>query len=76
MKIENPFDTALNVRNIQEPMRGAAVDVTDTLDLAWASVRAVFEEKAEPHHAIAVAELMLRLAGRMSQEDSGTAASR
>lgn len=65
MKVDNPFDRALKVRNPPEPFLSAAVDVTDTLDLAWASVRAVFEEHANPQQAIAVAELMLRAAGRL-----------
>lgn len=65
MKDKNPFDRALEIGRIPEPFRGAAVDVTDTLDLAWCSARAVFEEAATPQHAIQIAELMLRAAGRL-----------
>ncbi len=66
MKDINPFDRALEVRNVREPYLSAAVDVTDTLDLAWCSARAVFEENATPEHAIQIAELMLRAAGRLT----------
>lgn len=65
MKDNNAFDRALEVRRIPDPYRAAAVDVTDTLDLAWLATQAVFEEAATPQHAIQVAELMLRAAGRL-----------
>jgi hypothetical protein len=65
MKTNNPFDRALEVRRVPEPFLGAAVDVTDTLDLAWASAQSVFGELAAPQQAIAIAELMLRAAGRL-----------
>ena len=65
MKVDNPFDRALDVRKVPEPFRSAAVDVTDTLDLAWASARAVFEDAATPQHAIHIAQLMLQAAGRL-----------
>lgn len=68
MKIDNPFDRALEVRNIQEPMRGAAADVTDTLELAWDAARSVFETRARPEHAIALTEMMLRLAGKLPSD--------
>lgn len=65
MDIKNPFDTALANRRIPEPFRGAAVDVTDTLELAWASVRAVFGAAATPEQAVQITALMLQAAGRI-----------
>ena len=65
MEHNSKFDRALETRRVREPYLGAAVDVTDTLDLAWLSAQAVFGAKATPAHAIAVAELMLRAAGRL-----------
>jgi hypothetical protein len=64
MKIDNPFDKALKIRNPAEPIRGALVDVNDTLEFAWDSARAVFEEKATPEHAIEIAKLMVDLIER------------
>lgn len=73
MKIDNPFDAALKTRNVREPFLGAAVDVADTLELAWDAARAVFEDAARPEHAIAVARLMLEAAGRLSSPgDTGS----
>lgn len=62
MKMDNPFDKALNARDIPPHFRAAAVEVTDTLDLAWLAAQSVFEDGARPEHAIAIAELMLRTA--------------
>lgn len=76
MDLDNPFDRALEIRKPMEPFRGAAVDVTDTLDLAWSSAQAVFGKKAEPQHAIAIAELMLRAAGRLDANKSSPPSAR
>lgn len=65
MEHNSKFDRALETRRVPEPFLGAAVDVTDTLDLAWLGAQAVFGDQATPAHAIAVAELMLRAAGRL-----------
>lgn len=67
MELNNPFDRALEVRRIPEPFRGAAVDVTDTVNLAKDAAEAVFGAKATPEHAIAIATLMLEAAGRIRQ---------
>lgn len=76
MKVDNPFDRALKARQVLEPFRGAAIDVTDTLDLAWASAQAVFEDAAEPQHAIQIAELMLLASGRIASTGSRPSRSR
>lgn len=65
MDIDNPFDKALETRNVREPFRSAAVEVTDTLQLAWDAARSVFKDQATPEHAIAIAELMLQMSGRL-----------
>ena len=65
MEIDNLFDRSLESRKVREPFRGAAVDVTDTLDLAWDAARSVFGGDATPEQAIAITELMLRAAGRL-----------
>lgn len=67
MDLDNPFDRALEARRIPEPFRGAAVDVTDTVNLAKDAAEAVFGAKATPEHAIALATLMLEAAGRISR---------
>ena len=55
MQSENPFDTAITVRKgIPESIRSSAIELTDTLDLCWAAVRAVFEDLAKPEHALAL----------------------
>ncbi|CAK0742691.1 hypothetical protein CCP3SC15_1210002 [Gammaproteobacteria bacterium] len=59
MKTDNPFDKAIKVRQIPDSMRDAAIYITDSLDLAWDSVRAVFEEQAKPEHALKILELFL-----------------
>ncbi len=54
MKTDNPFDKKIEIweNRIPDSMLNAAVYVTDTLDLAWASAQAVFEEQAKPEHAL------------------------
>ncbi len=61
MKTDNPFDKKLEIQkgSIPSSMLDAAVYVTDTLDLAWASAQAVFEEQAKPEHALKILELFL-----------------
>ena len=59
MKLDNPFDKALETRKPPEPFRGAMVDVTDTLQFAWDAARSVFEADATPEHAIEIARLMM-----------------
>jgi hypothetical protein len=61
MKHPNPFDTKLEIHaNLIPPdIRDAAIYVTDTLDLAWAAAQAVFDDQAQPEHAIALLKLWL-----------------
>lgn len=56
MRTDNPFDRKLDAwsREIPPGVRDAAVFVTDTLDLSWASVQAVFEDQATPELALAI----------------------
>jgi hypothetical protein len=69
MEYKNRFDEHLAARKIKEPFLGAAVDVADTLDIAWDAVQSVFGEQATPEQAIAVTDLMLRAAGRLQRHD-------
>ena len=66
MKIDNPFDQKLNLQghNMPEELHASEIIVTDTLDLAWASAQAVFEDRATPDHALKILELMLSQADR------------
>lgn len=60
MKIDNPFDAKLKVSTgIHSATKDALIDVTDTLDFAWASARTIFEEAATPDHALKICEMML-----------------
>ena len=60
MKLDNPFDRRLEAqKRIPSSVRDAAIDVTDTLDVAWAAAQAVFETKAKPEHALALLSIML-----------------
>lgn len=61
MKIDNPFDEKLrsNKGNVPESVIDALVEVTDTLDFAWAAAQSVFEEDATPEHALKICEMMI-----------------
>ena len=61
MKVDNPFDKKLEAQgnHIPNSVRSAAVYITDTLDIAWAAAQAVFEDKAEPDHALKILQLIL-----------------
>ncbi len=65
MKTDNPFDKKLDVWGARAPadVRDAAVFVTDTLELCWASARSVFEDKATPEAALAIYD---RVCARMA----------
>jgi len=42
---------------------GAAVDVNDTLEAAWASAREVFGDKATPEQALKICKMMFEREG-------------
>ena len=61
MKSKNPFDEKINLMNKRPDqveglafVRDAAIYVTDTVDLAWASALSVFEERATPELALQI----------------------
>ena len=56
VRIDNPFDKKLGAYKdtISEEIRDAAIYVTDTLDLCWASAQAVYEDKATPELALQI----------------------
>jgi hypothetical protein len=69
MKMENPFDQKLEIWKHQIPrdVTDAAIFVTDTLDVCWASAQSVFEERATPDIALAIYD---RLVKRMAESGS------
>ena len=70
METDNPFDKKMELwgNSLPDSMKDAAVYVTDTLDLAWASAQAVFEDQAKPEHALKILELMLSEAVRKEED--------
>lgn len=64
MELDNPFDRALEVRDIPASMRYAATHITGTLELAWDAARAVFQDHAHPDQAIALCQMFLAEAQR------------
>ncbi len=62
MKIDNPFDRALEVRQVPGFTRIAATDIAGNLELAWDLVRSVFEEHARPEHAVEVCRMFTQRA--------------
>jgi hypothetical protein len=69
MNIKNPFDTALeSQKKMPSSLRTAAIHSTDTLDLAWKAVQAVFEAKAKPEHALSLLPIFLARADAERQQ--------
>ena len=64
MKIKNPFDDKLEAQGnrIPDSIAVAAIEMNDTLDIAWASARSVFGTKAKPEHAVMLLPLLLQRA--------------
>jgi hypothetical protein len=62
MKTDNPFDKKLEIWGDRVPadVSEAAVFVTDTLDLCWASAQAVFEDKATPEIAFSIYDRIMQ----------------
>lgn len=59
MKPKNVFDTRIKAKKMPEHFREAAIELTDTLDVCWAAAQAVFEDKAQPEHAISLLPLFM-----------------
>lgn len=64
MEPDNPFDRLLETPSVQRQTSVArsAPEVVDMLNLAWAGVRAVFESKARPEHALTLLPVLLERA--------------
>lgn len=61
MQANNPFDKKLDLnKRLPEGIRDALVNVTDTLDFAWAAAQAVFEDQAKPEHALKICQMMMQ----------------
>lgn len=70
MKIDNPFDRKLEVqKRMPDEIRTAAVALTDTLDLCWAAVQAVFEKRATPEHALALLPMFMARSDAIRQQE-------
>lgn len=68
MKSDNPFDKKIAVqKRMPSHFRDAAIELTDTLDLCWAAVESVFEDKAKPEHALALLPLVMARADEKNQ---------
>ena len=67
MKTDNPFDKKIEIGKgrIPHKVEGAAIFVTDTLDLCLAAAVTVFEEKATPELALAIYD---RVVARMASD--------
>lgn len=61
MKIDNPFDRKVEIEgNIIPPfMDEVAAELTETMVLAWAATKAVFEDQAQPEHALKILDILL-----------------
>jgi hypothetical protein len=70
MKKENPFDKALAARDghIPDSLHIAAAETTDTLDLCWDAVRAVFGAKARPEHALSLLPFFIEQAAEKRRQ--------
>ena len=66
MKADNPFDKKLETWAARTPedVREAAIFVTDTLDLCWASAQTVFEHTATSEITLAIYD---RIRARMAE---------
>lgn len=51
-------DTVLEGYPTWRDVKGAAVFVTDTLDLCWVAAKSIFGEQATPEHALAIYDRM------------------
>ncbi len=70
MRKDNPFDKALAAQDgrIPDSLHSAAVETTDTLDLCWNAVRAVFGAKARPEHALSLLPVFIERAAEKRRQ--------
>lgn len=69
MKDDNPFDKKLALPSVRRTtsIANSAPFVVDTLELAWAGVRSVFDEQAKPEHALILLPILLQRADEERQ---------
>jgi hypothetical protein len=70
MKENNPFDRKIEVqKGMSASIKDAAIELTDTLDLCWAAAMAVFEDKAQPEHALTLLPMFMERADAKRQQE-------
>lgn len=68
MNIDNPFDKKLEAqKHMPESVRDALITSIDTLDVVWAGVQAVFQERATPDLAVMLLPHVLARADESKQ---------
>lgn len=69
MKDDNPFDKKLALPSVRRTtsIANSAPFVVDTLELARAGVRSVFDEQAKPEHALILLPILLQRADEERQ---------
>ncbi len=69
MQTNNPFDRKIELqKGMPSFVRDAAIELTDTLDLCWAAVQAVFEDSATPEHALTLLPMFMTRADEKRQQ--------
>lgn len=69
MKNDNPLDAALEAKkDMPESVRTAVTHTADVLEMAWLTAKSVFEDKAQPEHALALLPTLLERADAARQE--------
>lgn len=70
MEPKNPFDAAMQARDghLPDSLLSAAAETTDTLDLCWDAVRAVFGAKARPEHALSLLPFFIEQAAEKRRQ--------
>lgn len=68
MNALSKFDKLVTKRGVPTHFRDAAVEINDTLELAWASAQTVFGDAATPEHAINLLPQFLRRADEKYQQ--------
>lgn len=70
MQADNPFDRKIDAQQAYLPahVRNAAIDTVAHLDLCWAAIQAVFEDRATPEQAIALVPIVMQRADALRQQ--------
>ena len=70
MKENNPFDRKIELqKGMPDSIKDAAIELTETLDLCWATAASVFEDKAQPEHALTLLPMLIERADAKRQQE-------